>query len=113
MLDTAGGCLTGNPIDDCWRCDPNWANKRQCLADCAIGFGKSAFGGKGGQIYVITDSSDNDVVNPTPGTLRHAVMISRRRAGRNPCSPVSLWGEIESEDDDALTVAVTVEGGGE
>ncbi|MFS8012419.1 putative pectate lyase [Helianthus anomalus] len=74
MLDTSGGCLTGNPIDDCWRCDPNWANKRQRLADCAIGFGKSAFGGKGGQIYVITDSSDNDVVNPTPGTLRHAVL---------------------------------------
>ncbi|KAI7749855.1 hypothetical protein M8C21_027520 [Ambrosia artemisiifolia] len=74
MVDTGGGCLTGNPIDDCWRCDPNWSNKRQRLADCAIGFGKSAFGGKGGKIYVITDSSDHDVVNPTPGTLRHAVL---------------------------------------
>ncbi|KAK9061291.1 hypothetical protein SSX86_018471 [Deinandra increscens subsp. villosa] len=75
MSDTTGaGCLTGNPIDDCWRCDPNWSNKRQRLADCAIGFGKSALGGKNGQIYVITDSSDHDVVNPSPGTLRHAVL---------------------------------------
>lgn len=74
MLDTDGGCLTGNPIDDCWRCDPNWAKNRQRLADCAIGFGKSALGGKGGQIYVVTDSSDHDVVSPTPGTLRYGVL---------------------------------------
>ncbi|XP_071738792.1 probable pectate lyase 5 [Rutidosis leptorrhynchoides] len=76
---TTGGsisssCLTGNPIDDCWRCDPNWSNNRQRLADCAIGFGKSAVGGKGGQIYVVTDSSDHDVVSPSPGTLRYAVL---------------------------------------
>ncbi|KAM7526855.1 hypothetical protein LguiA_016757 [Lonicera macranthoides] len=67
-------CLTGNPIDDCWKCDPNWFNNRQHLADCAIGFGQGAVGGKGGQIYVVTDSSDHDTVNPTPGTLRHAVV---------------------------------------
>ncbi|KAL0347139.1 UNVERIFIED_CONTAM: putative pectate lyase 12 [Sesamum calycinum] len=35
-------CLTGNPIDDCWRCDPNWQLNRQRLADCAIGFGQYA-----------------------------------------------------------------------
>lgn len=67
-------CLTGNPIDDCWKCDPNWANNRQRLADCAIGFGQNALGGKNGQIYVVTDSSDQDVVNPKVGTLRHAVI---------------------------------------
>ncbi|KAL3523511.1 hypothetical protein ACH5RR_016345 [Cinchona calisaya] len=67
-------CLTGNPIDDCWKCDPNWANNRQHLADCGIGFGRAAMGGKGGRIYVVTDSSDRDTVNPTPGTLRHAVI---------------------------------------
>lgn len=67
-------CLTGNPIDDCWRCDPNWANHRQKLAECAIGFGQSALGGKGGQIYVVTDSSDHDTVNPAPGTLRYGVI---------------------------------------
>ncbi|PKI66633.1 hypothetical protein CRG98_012975, partial [Punica granatum] len=39
-------CATGNPIDDCWRCDPNWEKNRQRLADCAIGFGKSAVGGR-------------------------------------------------------------------
>ncbi|XP_010267234.1 PREDICTED: probable pectate lyase 5 [Nelumbo nucifera] len=67
-------CLTGNPIDDCWRCDPNWQANRQRLADCGIGFGRDALGGKGGQIYVVTDSSDRDPVNPTPGTLRYAVI---------------------------------------
>ncbi|KAA8534454.1 hypothetical protein F0562_031971 [Nyssa sinensis] len=65
--DQAASCLTGNPIDDCWRCDPNWANNRQRLADCAIGFGQGALGGKGGRIYVVTDSSDRDPANPTPG----------------------------------------------
>ncbi|XP_031104736.1 probable pectate lyase 5 [Ipomoea triloba] len=67
-------CLTGNPIDDCWQCDPNWGNNRQRLADCAIGFGQAAMGGKGGMIYVVSDSSDADAVNPKPGTLRHAVI---------------------------------------
>ncbi|KAI3981764.1 hypothetical protein MKX01_027749 [Papaver californicum] len=67
-------CGTGNPIDDCWRCDQNWEKNRQRLADCAIGFGKQAIGGRDGRIYVITDSSDHDVVNPRPGTLRHAVI---------------------------------------
>ncbi|CAN7086864.1 unnamed protein product [Brassica oleracea var. botrytis] len=67
-------CGTGNPIDDCWRCDPKWEKNRQRLADCAIGFGKHAIGGRDGRIYVVTDSSDNDAVNPKPGTLRHAVI---------------------------------------
>ncbi|XP_034692739.1 probable pectate lyase 12 [Vitis riparia] len=69
-------CVTGNPIDDCWRCDPNWEADRQRLADCAIGFGQYALGGKGGQIYVVTDSSDHDAVTPRPGTLRYAVIQS-------------------------------------
>ncbi|KAL6586402.1 hypothetical protein OROMI_001390 [Orobanche minor] len=72
--NTQTQCLTGNPIDDCWRCDPNWAANRFRLAECAVGFGKSAGGGKNGRIYVVTDSSERDVVNPTPGTLRHAVI---------------------------------------
>ncbi|KAK4483187.1 hypothetical protein RD792_010367 [Penstemon davidsonii] len=67
-------CATGNPIDDCWRCDPNWGNHRQRLADCAIGFGKNAIGGRNGQIYVVTDSGNDDPINPRPGTLRHAVI---------------------------------------
>ncbi|CAL9122412.1 unnamed protein product [Musa textilis] len=67
-------CGTGNPIDDCWRCDPDWADNRQRLADCAIGFGKNAIGGKDGEIYVVTDSGDDDPVNPKPGTLRYAVI---------------------------------------
>jgi pectate lyase len=68
------GCGTGNPIDDCWRCDPNWSTNRQSLADCAIGFGRNAVGGKNGRIYVVTDNSDDDVVNPSSGTLRYGVI---------------------------------------
>ncbi|CAN6580977.1 hypothetical protein ACFX13_033117 [Malus domestica] len=67
-------CLTGNPIDDCWKCDPDWPNNRQSLADCAIGFGQYAHGGKGGEYYIVTDSSDDDAVTPRPGTLRYAVI---------------------------------------
>ncbi|KAL2481349.1 putative pectate lyase 12 [Abeliophyllum distichum] len=72
--DQSSTCLTGNPVDDCWRCDPNWQLNRQRLADCAIGFGQYALGGKGGKYYVVTDSSDHDPVNPAPGTLRYAVI---------------------------------------
>ncbi|XP_009103942.1 probable pectate lyase 13 [Brassica rapa] len=68
-------CGTGNPIDDCWRCDSSdWSSNRQRLADCSIGFGSGTLGGKNGRIYVVTDSSDNNPANPTPGTLRHAVI---------------------------------------
>eukprot|EP00253_Pinus_taeda_P013739 PITA_13739 len=66
-------CTTGNPIDDCWRCDPNWERNRKRLADCGIGFGKHAIGGKNGKLYVVTDPSD-DAANPSNGTLRHAVI---------------------------------------
>ncbi|KVH98712.1 pectate lyase-like [Cynara cardunculus var. scolymus] len=69
-----GPCMTTNPIDQCWRCDRNWAKNRQKLAECAQGFGRKATGGKDGKIYVVTDPSDNDMVNPKPGTLRHAVI---------------------------------------
>ncbi|GLJ17524.1 hypothetical protein SUGI_0304730 [Cryptomeria japonica] len=67
-------CGTGNPIDDCWRCDPNWVNNRQRLADCTMGFGRNALGGQNGRFYVVTDPNDYDPVNPRPGTLRHAVI---------------------------------------
>ncbi|XP_022023793.1 probable pectate lyase 12 isoform X1 [Helianthus annuus] len=73
-IDSSISCLTGNPIDDCWRCDPNWHLNRQRLADCGIGFGQYAAGGKGGRYYIVTDSSDHDVINPRPGTLRYAVI---------------------------------------
>ncbi|KAG5514705.1 hypothetical protein RHGRI_035932 [Rhododendron griersonianum] len=67
-------CQTGNPIDDCWRCDPNWQRNRKRLADCAIGFGRNAVGGRDGKFYVVTDPNDYDAVTPRPGTLRHAVI---------------------------------------
>ncbi|KAL8166579.1 hypothetical protein V2J09_008078 [Rumex salicifolius] len=71
--DQQMSCLTGNPIDDCWRCDPNWPNNRQRLADCGIGFGRAALGGKGGPFYIVSDPSDPDLNTLRPGTLRDAV----------------------------------------
>lgn len=68
------GCGSGNPIADCWQCDPNWSENRQHLADCAIGFGQGAVGGKNGAIYVVTDSGDDNPSNPTPGTIRYAAV---------------------------------------
>lgn len=44
------------------------------LADCAIGFARGTIGGKYGRIYEVTDLSDDDLLNPKPGTLRHAVI---------------------------------------
>eukprot|EP00253_Pinus_taeda_P000806 PITA_00806 len=67
-------CGNGNPIDDCWRCDPNWERNRKRLADCGIGFGRHARGGKDGRFYLVTDPNDYDAVTPRPGTLRHAVI---------------------------------------
>ncbi|KAH9549984.1 hypothetical protein CY35_10G048700 [Sphagnum magellanicum] len=69
-------CGSGNPIDDCWRCDFNWESPRQSLADCVTGFGKNSIGGKNGQIHVVTDDTDYDVINPAPGTLRYGVVKS-------------------------------------
>ncbi|KAM3381062.1 putative pectate lyase P59 [Capsicum galapagoense] len=69
-----GKCMATNPIDQCWRCDPNWSRNRMKLADCVLGFGRKTTGGKGGKIYVVKDNSDSDMVNPKPGTLRHAVI---------------------------------------
>ncbi|XP_020232757.1 pectate lyase [Cajanus cajan] len=66
-------CEATNPIDTCWRCDPNWANDRYKLAKCGKGFGRRAVGGLGGPIYVVTDESDDDMENPKPGTLRYGV----------------------------------------
>ncbi|KAL9277974.1 hypothetical protein ACSQ67_024803 [Phaseolus vulgaris] len=62
-----------NVIDSCWRAKQNWSSSRQALADCAIGFGKEATGGKHGAIYQVSDPSD-DPVNPKPGTLRYGAI---------------------------------------
>ncbi|VFQ60693.1 unnamed protein product [Cuscuta campestris] len=72
---SGGGSKTGNPIDDCWRSDPDWASNRGRLADCAVGFGKGAKGGQeaAGNPYVV-DNDGDDVNNPEPGMLRHAVI---------------------------------------
>ncbi|KAG7563342.1 Pectate lyase [Arabidopsis suecica] len=66
-----------NAIDKCWRGDKNWDKNRKKLADCVLGFGRKTTGGKNGPIYVVIDPSDNDLVNPKPGTIRHAVTRDR------------------------------------
>ncbi|XP_028794533.1 probable pectate lyase 20 isoform X2 [Neltuma alba] len=70
-------CVTGNPIDDCWRCDKLWHRRRKRLANCGIGFGRNAIGGRDGRFYIVTDPRDDDPVNPRPGTLRYAVIQDR------------------------------------
>ncbi|XP_047313051.1 putative pectate lyase 2 [Impatiens glandulifera] len=65
-----------NKIDSCWRSKTNWAANRRALADCAVGFGRGAVGGKYGAIYVVTNPSD-DPVNPKPGTLRYGVIQTK------------------------------------
>nr|GMC78666.1 putative pectate lyase 2 [Ipomoea batatas]GMC87905.1 putative pectate lyase 2 [Ipomoea batatas] len=62
-----------NVIDSCWRTKPNWASNRRALADCAVGFGKNAGGGKNGNMYMVTDPSDNPG-NPKRGTLRYGAI---------------------------------------
>ncbi|GAB2289594.1 hypothetical protein Dimus_023903 [Dionaea muscipula] len=69
-----GSCQATNPIDQCWRCKNDWAANRMRLADCFLGFGAKTTGAKNGKYYVVNDSSDADMVNPIPGTLRHAVI---------------------------------------
>ncbi|KAK8914265.1 hypothetical protein KSP39_PZI023692 [Platanthera zijinensis] len=69
-----GLCVATNPIDRCWRCRSDWVRNRRRLAFCAKGFGRNAMGGVRGRYYVITDPSDSDLVNPKPGTIRHAVI---------------------------------------
>ena len=63
---------SSNPIDSCWRSDANWAQNREKLADCAVGFGSAASGGKGGEMYSVTTPDDNPT-NPLPGSLRYGV----------------------------------------
>ncbi|OMO64836.1 Pectate lyase/Amb allergen [Corchorus olitorius] len=65
-----------NIIDSCWRSNSNWPKNRKALADCAVGFGKAATGGKYGSIYVVTNPKD-DPVDPKPGTLRYGVIQSQ------------------------------------
>ncbi|KAJ8424358.1 hypothetical protein Cgig2_023363 [Carnegiea gigantea] len=72
MLATSS-CRTGNPIDDCWRCDKGWDKNPQHLAECAIGFGNNATSGKHGKIYKVLDTKD-DPVNPKPGSVWYGVI---------------------------------------
>ncbi|KAL9239970.1 hypothetical protein vseg_014239 [Gypsophila vaccaria] len=69
-----GECKAQNPIDRCWRCKDSWAENRKKLADCVKGFGRNTTGGKAGPYYVVKDNSDDDLINPKQGTLRHAVL---------------------------------------
>lgn len=67
---------SSNPIDNCWRKDVHWAQNRRKLADCALGFGSAAYGGKRGEIYTVTTAND-DPTTPLPGSLRYGVTRNR------------------------------------
>ncbi|KAJ9549238.1 hypothetical protein OSB04_021781 [Centaurea solstitialis] len=71
------GCEPTNSIDNCWRCKADWADNRQAMAQCVKGFGAGTTGGAGGDIYVVTDPSDDDVAHPKEGTLRWGVTRQR------------------------------------
>ncbi|CAH2055350.1 unnamed protein product [Thlaspi arvense] len=57
-----GPCTASNPIDKCWRCQPDWAKRRKKLVHCVRGFGYRTTGGKLGRIYVVTSNRDDDMV---------------------------------------------------
>ncbi|XP_043705067.1 probable pectate lyase 7 [Telopea speciosissima] len=73
-VGAGGPCQATNPIDSCWRCQANWEMNRKSYAKCALGFGRKTRGGENGRIYVVTDPSDSDMVNPKNGTLRYGVI---------------------------------------
>ncbi|KAL9993487.1 putative pectate lyase [Helianthus debilis subsp. tardiflorus] len=74
QLHGRGGCVATNPIDRCWRCHKDWAQNRQALGECARGFGERTTGGMDGEFYMVTDCSDDDMINPKKGTLRWGVI---------------------------------------
>ncbi|MCO5550712.1 hypothetical protein L7F22_004202 [Adiantum nelumboides] len=88
------------------RGDSNWADNRMKLADCGIGFGGKASGGKGGEYYVVTDPSD-DPVNPVQGTLRYGV---------TRMTPLRIYFAhdmtIELENELIITSGKTIDGRG-
>ncbi|KAK6922062.1 Pectate lyase, N-terminal, partial [Dillenia turbinata] len=73
-VNKEGECVATNPIDRCWRCDKDWEKNRRKLADCVLGLGRKTVGGKHGRTYVLTSAADDDLGNPKPGTLCHAVI---------------------------------------
>nr|P40973.1 RecName: Full=Pectate lyase; Flags: Precursor [Lilium longiflorum]AAA33398.1 pectate lyase [Lilium longiflorum]CAA78976.1 pectate lyase [Lilium longiflorum] len=72
-----GQCLATNPIDRCWRCKKNWSANRKDLVKCVKGFGRKTTGGAAGEIYVVTDPSDDSLTDPKFGTLRWGVIQDR------------------------------------
>ncbi|XP_043687590.1 probable pectate lyase 7 [Telopea speciosissima] len=69
-----GGGEATNPIDSYWRCQANWEMNRKSYAKCALGFGRKTRGGENSRIYVVTDPSDSDMVNPKNGSLHYGVI---------------------------------------
>lgn len=68
--------LKMNMIDQCWKLNPEWRKYRQQLATCSVGYvGKMTNNISKGLIhYRVTDSND-DPINPKPGTLRYGASV--------------------------------------
>ncbi|KAH6773436.1 Pectin lyase-like superfamily protein [Perilla frutescens var. hirtella] len=64
-----------NVIDKCWRTNPDWRRNRRQLATCTVGFAGKMTNNIGRDVvnYKVTDSGDEDPLNPRPGTLRYAM----------------------------------------
>lgn len=69
-----GDCKATNRIDRCWSCKPNWARNRKILEDCYKGFGRHTTGGRDRLYDVVNHPSEDDMQNPKPATLWHAVI---------------------------------------
>ena len=77
----------------------------------ADGYGRFTIGGRGGTIYVVTSLKDNPV-NPTPGTLRYAVMQKGPRTIVFAVSGVITLGANLSIRNDNITIAGQTSPGG-
>ncbi|MBA0735831.1 hypothetical protein Gogos_019644, partial [Gossypium gossypioides] len=70
-----GPFLATNPIDRCWQYKKSWAKNCKRVAKCVFGFGYKNFGGNKDEYYLVTDNTNDDVLNPKQGTLCHVNVI--------------------------------------
>ncbi|KAM0973954.1 hypothetical protein ACFX2I_017075 [Malus domestica] len=68
-------CGPGNPIDDCWRCDPNWHKNHKRLADCGIRFGRNAISGRDGYASMLSPTLMMMILL-TPNLLKHELIMN-------------------------------------
>jgi hypothetical protein len=88
-------CRTGNPIDDCWRCDSNWHKNRKRPADCGIGFGRNVVGGPDGYFYVVTDPTTMTLPIRSPALCTMLSFSKRRETKQERERASDIWFRLE------------------